>query len=94
MARALSFITVAASVLAGWSRRRLCVGSFAGGRPVWLSMSITGISILLESACGIFSRSVLAASAWGFADGMCRLAPEHPFPTPVNDSWDALQWVS
>ena len=22
-----------------------------------------------------------------------RLAPEHPFPTPVNDAWDALQWV-
>jgi len=22
-----------------------------------------------------------------------RLAPEHPFPTPVDDSWDALQWV-
>lgn len=23
-----------------------------------------------------------------------RLAPEFPFPTPVNDSWDALKWVS
>lgn len=23
-----------------------------------------------------------------------RLAPEHPFPTPINDAWDALQWVS
>jgi acetyl esterase/lipase len=22
-----------------------------------------------------------------------RLAPEFPFPTGVNDSWDALQWV-
>lgn len=22
-----------------------------------------------------------------------RLAPEHPFPTPVNDSWDACKWV-
>jgi acetyl esterase len=22
-----------------------------------------------------------------------RLAPEHPFPTAVNDAWDALQWL-
>ncbi|KIM94126.1 hypothetical protein OIDMADRAFT_60960 [Oidiodendron maius Zn] len=23
-----------------------------------------------------------------------RLSPEHPFPTPVNDCWDALQWAA
>ena len=23
-----------------------------------------------------------------------RLAPEFPFPTPVNDSWDTLKWAS
>ncbi|KAL1641058.1 hypothetical protein SLS58_006330 [Diplodia intermedia] len=23
-----------------------------------------------------------------------RLAPEHPFPTPVNDCWDALKWIA
>jgi acetyl esterase/lipase len=22
-----------------------------------------------------------------------RLAPEHPFPIPIHDSWDALRWV-
>jgi acetyl esterase/lipase len=22
-----------------------------------------------------------------------RLAPEHPFPIPANDAWDALKWV-
>jgi acetyl esterase/lipase len=23
-----------------------------------------------------------------------RLAPEYPFPTPINDSWDVYKWVS
>ncbi|KAF1815605.1 Alpha/beta hydrolase fold-3 [Eremomyces bilateralis CBS 781.70] len=23
-----------------------------------------------------------------------RLSPEHPFPVPVNDSWDVLKWAS
>ncbi|EOD51436.1 putative lipase 2 protein [Neofusicoccum parvum UCRNP2] len=23
-----------------------------------------------------------------------RLAPEHPFPIPVHDSWDALKWIA
>lgn len=23
-----------------------------------------------------------------------RLAPEHPFPTPVNDGWDAVKWCA
>ncbi|KAK0625702.1 AB hydrolase superfamily protein B1A11.02 [Lasiodiplodia hormozganensis] len=23
-----------------------------------------------------------------------RLAPEHPFPTAINDSWDALKWIA
>lgn len=27
-------------------------------------------------------------------DYPARLAPEHPFPTAVNDSWDALKWAA
>ncbi|KAI9870595.1 MAG: hypothetical protein M1830_004066 [Pleopsidium flavum] len=23
-----------------------------------------------------------------------RLAPEHPFPTPINDAWDAVKWAA
>jgi acetyl esterase/lipase len=25
---------------------------------------------------------------------LARLAPEHPFPTGINDSWDALKWIA
>ncbi|OHE90911.1 hypothetical protein CORC01_13796 [Colletotrichum orchidophilum] len=43
-----------------------------------------------EVNCRLFSRDLGAVCI----NVEYRLAPEFPFPTGINDSWDALQWVS
>lgn len=42
-----------------------------------------------EVNCRLFARDLNAVCV----NVDYRLAPEHPFPTGINDSWDALQWV-
>jgi acetyl esterase/lipase len=41
-----------------------------------------------------FCRSLVTAFNVVVVNVDYRLAPEYPFPTPINDTWDALQWVS
>lgn len=41
-----------------------------------------------------FAREITEASGATVVSVGYRLAPEHPFPTPVDDCWDAVQWVA
>ena len=41
-----------------------------------------------------FSRALANATGWLVATANYRLAPEHPFPAPVEDAWAALQWLA
>jgi acetyl esterase/lipase len=43
-----------------------------------------------EVNCRLFSRDLGAVCV----NVEYRLAPEHPFPTWINDAWDALQWCA
>jgi acetyl esterase/lipase len=43
-----------------------------------------------EVNCRLFSRDLGAICV----NVEYRLAPEHPFPTWINDAWDALQWCA
>ncbi|KAH8195748.1 hypothetical protein TruAng_010076 [Truncatella angustata] len=43
-----------------------------------------------EVNCRLFARDLGAVCV----NVEYRLAPEHPFPTWINDSWDALQWAA
>ncbi|RYP48444.1 hypothetical protein DL768_005646 [Monosporascus sp. mg162] len=43
-----------------------------------------------EVNCRLFSRELGAVCV----NVEYRLAPEHPFPTWINDAWDALQWCA
>jgi acetyl esterase/lipase len=42
------------------------------------------------------TTSIISRSCLGNTDNhpIHKLAPEHPFPTGVNDAWDALRWVA
>lgn len=41
-----------------------------------------------------FCRRVCEETGAVVFDVDYRLAPEYPFPTPVDDSWTAFEWVS
>ncbi len=56
---------------------------FGGGFVTGSNVQMTGIS---RALCKIFRATVVNISY--------RLAPEHKFPTGVNDAWDSVQWVA
>jgi acetyl esterase len=75
-------------------RARLYAPSTAPRLPVLLYLHGGGFTIgnleTHDSLCRqIASRSGAAVVALEY-----RLAPEHRFPTAVNDTWDALQWLA
>ena len=41
----------------------------------------------------LFARNLVSQLGVGCTSLEYRLAPDHPFPTPVHDAWDALLWV-
>jgi acetyl esterase/lipase len=41
-----------------------------------------------------FGRTMVTSFNAVLVDVDYRMAPEYPFPTPINDCWDALKWVS
>jgi acetyl esterase len=41
-----------------------------------------------------FARRLVAATGWAVALVDYRLAPEHPFPIPLEDCWAALSWFA
>ncbi|XXG94943.1 hypothetical protein Hte_001202 [Hypoxylon texense] len=65
----------------------------AGGRPGMLMLHGGGYSIGDLNAGARLGR--IFAELGGVAVNVdFRLAPEHPFPGPVEDAYDALEWVS
>lgn len=65
----------------------------AGGSPLIVFYHGGGFALgdleLEELNCRNFTREFGAV----VVNVDYRLAPEYPFPTPINDSWDACKWV-
>ncbi|KAK5686661.1 hypothetical protein LTS10_002784 [Elasticomyces elasticus] len=61
----------------------LVVLVFGGGFVIGSNGQMTAVS---RALCQMFAATVVNISY--------RLAPEHKFPTGVNDAWDSLQWIA
>ena len=71
------------SNLAGNENSPLIVLYFGGG---FVLGSPLALATLARSLVKQFTAIVVAPKY--------RLAPEHPFPTSINDGWDSLDWIA
>lgn len=82
-------IPVRDAELEGWlympaGRPRALMAYFHGGG--W----VVGSLAVFEPLC----RELVARTGCALAAVAYRKAPEHPFPGPVDDAWDALLWLA
>lgn len=64
------------------------------GRPALLWMHGGGLIIGSASMADSVLRHIARRHGAVCASVEYRLAPQHPFPAPVEDCWDALVWLS
>lgn len=73
---------------------RLWAPSTDAGLPVMLYLHGGGFVIGGIDTCEAMCRAVAQQSGAAVVAIDYRLAPEHPFPKPLEDTWDALQWLA
>ena len=66
----------------------------AGSRGVLLYLHGGGFTIGSVATHDILCHELAALAGCAVVSLGYRLAPEHRFPTAVDDSWDALQWLA
>ena len=75
-------------------RARLLAPSSDAGLPVLLFLHGGGFTIGSIDTHDTLCRMLAKLSGAAVLTLEYRLAPEHRFPTAVNDAWDALQWLA
>lgn len=73
---------------------RLYAPSTEAGLPVLLYLHGGGFTIGSVQTHDILCRQIAHLAGCAVVSLDYRLAPEHPFPTAINDAWDALQWLA
>lgn len=74
-------------------RARLYADRMAPGLPVLLYLHGGGFTIGSVDTHDALCRQLAHLSGCCVVSLDYRLAPEHRFPTAINDAWDALQWL-
>lgn len=62
-------------------------------RPIYINFHGGGWVFGDLNADAVFCQRVVQATGCVAFDVDYRLAPEYPFPTPIEDSWTAFNWV-
>lgn len=73
---------------------RLYAPSTGTPLPVLLYLHGGGFTIGSVATHDILCRQLANLSGCAVVSLDYRLAPEHKFPTAINDAWDALQWLA